>query len=222
MQPLKEPIALVEVQGYTYAAYMAAAEAFKNCGEKEFTQHLLEKAGDLKKSFNRDFWMTEEGFFAYALDADNNQEREITSNIGHLLVTGIIADDKLPKVVSRLMQPDMLTKYGIRTLSLYSANFSDREPSAYHNGGGIWPHDNALIYLGLIKSGFHKEAQIVRDAVLEAQYELLRKYGLHDLEVYMVDRNGRLRPYRTAQQPQGWASEGNMLLTEIAPNIRDF
>lgn len=209
----EEPIALVEVQGYQYRALVLAAQLYKK-RYPGFAQDLWEEAIALKERFNKDFWMEDEGFFAYALDGNGMQIKEITSNVGHLLMSGIIDESKLSQVVNRLMQPDMLTPYGVRTLSVNSPNFSDEEPSAYHNGGGIWTHDNAIIYLGLKIRGFLKEAGSVRDSNLEAQYLLKKKYALQDLELYMVDRFNRLRLYKTAQQPQSWAAAANVLWTD--------
>lgn len=210
----KEPIALVEIQGYAYEAYLKAAEAYRRIGDFEFAKELYQKAGTLKTRFNHDFWMEDEGFFAYALEGNNNQVREITSNVGHLLLTGIIEDEKIPVVVRRLMQPDIFTQWGIRTLSLNSPLFSDREPSAYHRGGSVWPHDNAIAYLGFKKTGFYREAGLVRDAVLLAGYTLFVKYGSTDDELYMVERSGKLRPYETAQHPQSWVGEAHKMWTD--------
>ena len=208
-----EPIALVEVQGYQYQALKAAFELYRKKDPK-FAQLLLEESIALKQRFNKDFWMEDEEFFAYALDGIGKQIREITSNVGHLLATGIIDEDKLHLVVNRLMQPDIFTKWGIRTLSVNSPNFSDCEPSAYHNGGGIWTHDNAIIYAGMKRTKFFKEAGMVRDANWEAQYILKKEHGIQNPELQMVDRFGNLRPYKAAQHPQSWADLANLLWTD--------
>ena len=216
----REPIALVEVQGYTYSALINAAEAYRTVGEFDYAKHLYQRAGLLKKRFNEEFWMENEGFFAYALDGDNSQVREIRSNVGHLLMSGIIDEEKIPKVVNRIMQPDMFTPYGIRTLSLYSQNFSDREPSAYHNGGGVWGHDNGIIFIGLRKLGYLHEAEKIGEAIVRANWLLYTNYGLRDSELHMVTRKGRLRPYKTAQHPQTWAGATNEVVTELSLTSR--
>ena len=210
----KEPIAVVEIQGYTYDAYVKAAEAYRRMGNIEFAKQLYQRAGILKNNFNRDFWMEDEGFYAFALDGDNNRVKEITSNVGHLLMSGIIDEAKEPIVVDRIMRPDIFTNWGLRPLSAKSTHFSDIEPFAYHRGGGIWPHDNGIIYMGLKKAGYVKEAGFVRDAVLNAQYGLFVRYGLINDELYMVDRNGNLRPYETSQHPQSWVTEANKMWTD--------
>ena len=140
-----EPIALVEVQGYAYQSYITAAKLYQKAGDFEYSKHLYQKAGILKQRFNTEFWMEDERFFAQALSGDNRQVRDIVSNVGHLLATGIVDDEKIPAVVDRLMQPDMLSPWGPRTRSLDSPNFADIEPAAYHKGGTVWPHDGAII-----------------------------------------------------------------------------
>lgn len=215
------PHALVEVQGYQYLALTLAANFFQQDRgyteevlriNREYARVLLERAGDLKMKFNRDFWMEDEKFFASGLDGQKKQIVDIRSNAGHLLMTGIIDDEKIPLVVNRLMQPDMFTEGGIRTLSVNSPNFSDKPPSGYHNGA-IWPHDNAIICLGLRKCGYIDEAERIKNAVLEAQTRLADKDGQYNRELYMVTRDGVLGPYDTAQHPQGWAIHANLFWT---------
>ncbi len=209
----KEPIAPVEVQGYAYGAYVKAQEAFRRIGEVDYARDLAQRAGILKTAFNEQFWMADEGFFAFVLDGANNQVNEITSNPGHLLLFDIVDEGKLPRLVERLMKPDILTRWGIRTLSSNSIFFSDKEPSAYHNGS-IWPHDNVLIYLGLMRHGYAKEAKRLRDAILSAQYVLGKQHSVWDYELFIVDCNGKLRPYDRAAHPQSWVNEANNLLTD--------
>ena len=215
----KGPIALVEVQGYQYRALMKAADLYsdreasdESLFDPAFSDELRARASRLKENFNRDFWIKDEEFFAYALDGNKKQVTDISSNAGHLLITDIIDREKIPFVVKRLMQPDMLTPYGIRTLSVISPNFSDIEPFGYHRGS-VWPHDNQMIALGMERRGYAQEAEIVRDRVIRAQVWLKRKYGIHNPELYMVDRYDHLRPYDSAQQPQGWAILSNLYWT---------
>jgi glycogen debranching enzyme len=197
------PVALVEVQGYQYAALIKAADLYEKI-DPDFSASLKERAKTLKERFNKDFWIEDENFFAHGLDGKKNQVLDITSNVGHLLASGIIDDEKLSKVIARLMQPDLFTRYGVRTLSVNSPRFSDIEPDCYHNGGGVWPHDNVLIYHGLKKAGFFAEAARLRDAILDAQYTLKLQYGIANAELYIVDRMGSIRPYYGACLPQGW------------------
>ena len=211
-EKVKEPVALVEVQGYQYLALMRAAKLNESL-DTEYAKKLNERAQNLKTRFNKDFWMSDEKFFAQALDGDDTQIRDITSNVGHLLVTGIIDSEKEPFVVNRLMQPDMLTAYGIRTLSLLSPNYSENDTDSYHNGS-IWPHDNCIIALGFIKLGYLNEANIVRDRILEAEMILLNEYGARQSELFIVGVDGSLRPYKYTQQPQTWVMEADRVFTD--------
>lgn len=211
----KEPIALVEVQGYAYQAYITAAELYRRVGDIEYAKYLYQKAGFLKERFNQEFWMADKRFFAQALSGDNEQVRDIVSNVGHLLVTGIVDEGKIPSVVNRLTQPDMLTPWGIRTRSLYSQNFSDVEPAAYHRGGTVWAHDNEMIARGLRKTGYEKEASMVEDRLLSAEIILGRIFNITSEELFIVDRNNQLRPYQDAQKPQGWAAAAYKAITSL-------
>ena len=202
----REPIALVEVQGYAYQSYVTAAKLYQKAGDFEYSKHLYQKAGILKQRFNTEFWMEDERFFAQALSGDNRQVRDIVSNVGHLLATGIVDDEKTPAVVNRLMQPDMLSPWGPRTRSLDSPNFADIEPAAYHKGGTVWPHDGAMIARGMRKLGYEKEATIVEERLLLAGMKLQQDHDITSEEVFIVDRNNQLRPYATAQKPQSWAA----------------
>jgi glycogen debranching enzyme len=209
----KEPLALVEVQGYAFWAYTQAAWLFEMREDYQFANYLRMKAADLRQKFNRDFWIEDEQFFAYALDGDKNQIKDIVSNVGHLLVTGILDKNRAHAVVRRFMEPDMLTKYGIRTLSTNSPHFrfSETDPQiqaeAYHKGP-VWPHDNAIIALGFEKYGFCSEAEKVKEANLAAISEL------GHVELSQVTPDGlRLVPYERAAKPQTWVIGSALLWT---------
>lgn len=211
----KEPIALVEVQGYAYHAYLSTAELYRKAGDIEYAKHCYQKAGILKGRFNQQFWMEDESFYAQALDGDNKQVRDKVSHVGHLLATGIVDHKKIPYVVNGLIQPDMLTPWGIRTRSLNSPNFSDVEPAAYHRGGTVWAHDNEMTARGLRKVGYPKEAQMIEEAILSAEIKLNDSYSISSEELFIVDRNNQLRPYLEAQKPQGWAAAAYKAITTV-------
>jgi glycogen debranching enzyme len=108
--------------------------------------------------------MPDEETFALALDAEKQQVRSVTSNAGHLLWSNACDDSKAALMIRRLLAPDLFTGWGIRTLSMDSPNYN---PMSYHNGS-VWPHDTALIALGLRRYGFDAEAVIVVEALVEA------------------------------------------------------
>jgi len=161
------PIALVEVQGYYYAALTSTARVLRRFGDtsqQALAGTLDTQAARLKEAFNREFWWPEEQFFAQALDGQKKQVRNITSNPGHCLWSGIVDQDKAAPVAARLMQPDLLSGWGIRTMSSADPTYN---PMSYHNGS-VWPHDNSLIAAGLRRYGFEKETLDLVEQLLAA------------------------------------------------------
>ena len=116
------------------------------------------------------------------------------------------------------MQPDMLTPYGIRTLSSKSFNYSDEEPWAYHNGS-IWPHDNYIIISGFRKAGFQKESVIVRNCLFMGLSKLNKMNDSNkNLELYLVNRDNKIREYSDSCKPQAWTLTSLLALTEESMN----
>jgi glycogen debranching enzyme len=118
---------------------------------------------DLKRRFNRDWWMPDEGFVALALDPDKRQVRSIGSNAGHCLTSGVIADDHVPAVVGRLFAPEMFSGWGIRTLASSHPAYN---PIGYHLGS-VWPVENATIGFGLRRYGFDVRFLDLMEAMLD-------------------------------------------------------
>ncbi len=194
---IKPPIAMVEVQGYYYKAYLEIANLSRRVmHDKNFARKLEKKAEKLKKEFNKKFWMKKEKFYALALSGKKKQIQFITSNPGHLLFTGIMDDDKEKKVVERLFKDDMLTPFGIRTESENSPNFN---PESYHHGS-IWPHDNWVIYFGLLKNGYAKEAKIIKNSIVSAYTALdciPELYVVKDNKIYTQAESCYLQAWST-------------------------
>ena len=161
--PVPAPIAPCEVQGYWYAAQLLMAGLAWVKGERRWARELWRSARALKRRFNRDFWMEEEGFYALALDPDKRPVRAVTSNVGHCLATGILDRTRLPKVIERLFAPDMFSGWGIRTLSSRHAAY---HPLSYHLGT-VWAVENATICFGLRRFGFEAEAVRLAEALFE-------------------------------------------------------
>ncbi|MGI8825967.1 MAG: amylo-alpha-1,6-glucosidase [Chloroflexota bacterium] len=159
-----QPIALVEVQGYVYHAKTGLAALLRRRGRHEAATRLEIEACILKERFNRDFWMEEDGFYALALDGAKDQVRSVSSNAGHSLWSGICDDDKATLVAERLLAPDMFSGWGVRTLSRDSPNYN---PMSYHNGS-VWPHDTAIIAMGLRRVGHTEAALQLVKSLLEA------------------------------------------------------
>lgn len=179
------PVAIVEAQGYAYAAYRAgaylAAELFK---DKPLANLWLDEAEKLREAFHKAFWWEEESFYYLGLGGGKKEPRKsVTSNPGHLLFSGILDQEKAGKVVQRLFKDDIWTPYGIRTLSV---NDPDFDPFSYHLGPP-WIHDNWWTFYGLEKLGLTREADVVGQAAVLTYKALGCAPELHG-----VDKDGHI------------------------------
>ncbi|MEO7837015.1 MAG: glycogen debranching N-terminal domain-containing protein [Acidimicrobiales bacterium] len=160
----KPPIALAEVQGYVYAAYLARAHFASEVGATATVERFRAKASALKEAFNRDFWLEDRGWFAMALDARKRPVDALASNMGHCLWAGIVDEDKAARVAEHLLSPSMFSGWGVRT---YASTMGGYNPISYHCGS-VWPHDNAIVAAGLMRYGFVEQAQRVVMAMIDA------------------------------------------------------
>jgi len=215
------PVALAEVQGYLYRAlhlwgglYAAMPEEE---GMRETGEAMLRRAADLKIRFNRDFWMEDKEYYAMALDGHHRHVDSITSNPGHCLWARLIDEEHAAATAKKLTSEDVLSSWGIRTMSLDEKAFN---AFSYHDGS-IWPFENALIGDGLKKYGFVMETQQVHEAMIDASryFEYFRWP-----EVYCgVTRQtaGVLARQPDASRPQAWSAGAIFLLLQtwlgIAP-----
>jgi glycogen debranching enzyme len=204
------PIALVEVQGYVYMAKQRVADVFDALGDYRSAVRLREEAAELKLRFNDAFWMEDEQFFAMALDAEKRQVRTVVSNPGHCLYADIVAPDKAAQVARRLLQPDMFSGWGIRTMSKGALAYN---PMSYHNGS-VWPHDNAFIAAGLKRYGNVKATNRVATAMFDASIhaDYMR---LPELFCGFTRRTPN-QPvgYPVACSPQAWAAGAPLLMLQ--------
>jgi glycogen debranching enzyme len=212
----KPPIALVEVQGYVYAAKKKLAPLFAALGDHHLASRLRQEAASLKRRFNRDFWLENESFFALALDGDKHPADAITSNPGQALWTGIVQRRLAEPVVEVLMRNDMFSGWGIRTLSATSSRFN---PLGYHCGT-VWPHDNSLIAMGFKKYGFEEELNEVATALFDAARPLAY-YRLPELFAGSARTTYSTPvPYPVACRPQAWAAGSFPLILQAILGLR--
>ena len=203
----RAPIALAEVQGYVYGAYLARVHFANEVGDEETASHFRQKAHDLKTAFNRDFWLEERAWFAMGLDADKRPVDALASNMGHCLWTGIVDEDKAAAVAKHLVSDDMFGGWGIRTLAESMQGYN---PISYHNGS-VWPHDSAIIAAGLMRYGFVEEAQRVTLGLIDAG--VAQGHRLPEL-FSGISRDELPSPvsYPTSCSPQAWAAASPLLL----------
>jgi glycogen debranching enzyme len=196
------PIALCEVQGYVYDAKRSAARIARRLGDEGMAVSLESEADDLCERFNKDFWCEEIGTFALALDGDKKACRVRTSNAGQTLATGIVKPEHVETLANTLMADDSFNGWGVRTVGAREARFN---PMSYHNGS-LWPHDNALIALGLAR--YASKGSAIR--ILTGLFEASIYMDLNRLpELFCgFPRYAGQGPtlYPVACSPQAWAS----------------
>ena len=196
------PIALVEVQGYVYAALRAAADCATHLGHPAAAARLFAKAQKLQQRFEQAFWCEEIGTYAIALDGSKRPCRVRTSNAAHALFTGIMAPERARRVATDLLRPSLNSGWGIRTVATGEARYN---PMSYHNGS-VWPHDNAMIASGLAKYGFTDAIPPIFNGIIQAAAYMDQR-RLPELFCGFQRRRSRGPTlYPVACAPQSWAS----------------
>ncbi|MFL5978637.1 MAG: glycogen debranching N-terminal domain-containing protein [Gaiellaceae bacterium] len=204
----KPPIATCELQGYAYDARLRTARLMREIWQDEETAERLERdAAELKRRFNRDFWVRGRGHFALALDKDKNQVDSLTSNIGHLLFSGIVDERRARSTVRALVRDDMFSGWGIRSMSSKDGGYN---PLSYHCGS-IWPHDTAICAAGMRRYGFDLETARVSEALLAAT-EAFSNQLPEVFAGFARDKAGVPVEYPDALKPQSWAAAAPLLL----------
>ena len=204
------PIALCEVQGYAYAARNGAADLACRQGMPELAERLRQQATKLKDKFEQSFWVEELGTYAFALDGNKRQSRVTVSNPGHCLLTRIACPERARRVAEGLMDDNLFSGWGVRTVGTREARYN---PMSYHNGS-VWPHDNALIALGLAQYGFTGYALRILESMFEASlhFEFQR---LPELFCGFRRRAGDGPTlYPVACSPQSWAAAAVFMLLQ--------
>lgn len=196
------PIALVEVQAYVYQAKAAAASLFRRAGDDARADRLEREAADLRDRFNRDFWLEDADFFALARQKGGRPVAAVSSNPGQALWCGIVERSKATKTAARLMRDDMFSGWGVRTLSADEKGYN---PIGYHLGT-VWPHDNALIAVGMRRHGFDDAFHRIFAGILAAASHfhndrLPEVFAGFDRAEYGVPVK-----YPVACHPQAWAA----------------
>ncbi|MEU7678537.1 glycogen debranching N-terminal domain-containing protein [Micromonospora taraxaci] len=202
------PRATCETQGYAYDAKIRGARLARTVwGDPAFAERLEQEAAALYDRFNRDFWLEDRGFYALALDHDGTPVDSLSSNIGHLLWSGIVPPERAPRVVEHLMGPALFSGWGVRTFAEGQRRYN---PLGYHNGT-VWPFDNSFIAWGLRRYGFTNEAGRIAESILSAatyfQGRLPEAFGGFDRATTRYPVR-----YPTAGSPQAWSSGACMLL----------
>jgi glycogen debranching enzyme len=199
---VKQPKALCELQGYVFDAWRRMAEVYDALDRPDRAATLRRKAADLQARFDERFWCEDIGSYCFGLDPKKEPIKTVASNAGHCLWSGIASQEHAFRVAQRLMQPDMWSGWGIRTLSSDNPAYN---PFSYQLGS-VWPHDNGIIALGFRRYGLAAEAgRIFRDISEAASYFVSHRMP----ELYAgIARTARAFPvqYAQANVPQAWAA----------------
>ena len=202
------PRATCELQGYAYDAKVRAARLARTVWKDvAYADDLEKQAADLKRRFNRDFWVAEDEYFALALDENGERVDALASNNGHLLWSGIVDKSKAKAVARHLMGPRLYSGWGVRTLADGQGRYN---PIGYHVGT-VWPFDNSFIAWGLRRYGFKDEAAQIASGILDAagffDGRLPEAFGGYQRSAtkYPVQ-------YPTACSPQAWSTGTPLLL----------
>jgi glycogen debranching enzyme len=210
------PIALAEVQGYVYYAKRLAARCAARLALRDKAHQLKAEADHLAERFDASFWCPQIGMYALALDGNKEQCRVRSSNAGQVLFTGIARTERATEVADVLMRTQFFSGWGIRTIANTEARYN---PMSYHNGS-VWPHDNALIALGMARYGLQDALERLFKGLFDAAtYMDMRRLP----ELFCGFRRGRGRGptlYPVACSPQAWASATPFTLIEASLGLQ--
>jgi glycogen debranching enzyme len=210
-RPVAGSIALVEVQGYVYAAYRWLADVAARFGGPHWANDLRRRAERVRRAVEERFWLPEVGFYAQALDAEKRPVAAITSNPGHLLYCGLPSPEHAAALAARLRQPDLDSGWGVRTLATGMPTYN---PMSYHNGS-VWPHDNSLIAAGLARYGDHAGLERITTALFAAA-DRIPGHRLPELYCGFARDDAAAAdapvPYPVSCSPQAWAAGSPFLI----------
>ena len=197
------PISTCEEQAFVYLAKLRMSEILWVMGDRDLARKMFHQASELKKRFNDRFWMHDKKFFALGLDSKRRQIKSIASNPGHLLACGIVDRSFAAPVARRLLQQDMFTGWGIRTLS---ANHPAYDPYSYHRGS-VWPVEHGSFAMGMMRFGLIDELH----TIARAMFEVSTLFDYHRLpECFSGHPRDMAHPfpalYPKTNWPQAWSA----------------
>ena len=208
---VEPPIATCEEQAFVYIAKLHMSELLWWLDMKDEAKRLYREAGELKKHFNEAFWMEDEGFFAMGLDSQKRQITSIGSNPGHCVACGIVDHALVRKTAERLMNDDMFSGWGVRTLSARHPGFN---PFSYHRGT-VWPVEHSTFAMGFMRYGLHEYVEKISLGIFEAAalfdfYRLPEVFSGHQRD----DRHPFPGMYPKTNWPQAWSSSAIFTLVQ--------
>jgi glycogen debranching enzyme len=206
----EQPIALVEIQGYVYAAKSGLADLAQMRGDDTLAARLREEASALKERFNRDFWVDERSFFAFALDGLKQPVTTVTSNPGQALWSGIVEPRLARRMINRFKSSDLLSGWGVRCVADTETGYN---PMGYHLGT-VWPWDVALLVAGLRRYGFTQDAHTIGTQLYRAGLEFLYYRFPEVFTGFSRSHNPFPVPYPVSCSPQAWSAGATLQLLQ--------
>ncbi|WP_346534470.1 glycogen debranching N-terminal domain-containing protein [Micromonospora sp. DPT] len=212
------PRATCELQGYAYDAKIRGARLAREFwNDPDYADRLERQAAELKQRFNRDYWVEDGEYYALALDGDGHQVDALSSNIGHLLWSGIVEQSRAAKIAEHLLGPRLFSGWGVRTLAEGQGRYN---PIGYHVGT-VWPFDNAFIAWGLRRYGFTDEAGRIAEGIIDAsrhfQGRLPEAFGGYDRELIRLPVT-----YPAASSPQAMATGAPLLMVRTLLGLEPY
>lgn len=203
------PIALVEVQGYVFAASLAMAELCRMRGDLRQWERWTRAAERMRGSVEQAFWNETRGFYAMALDGAHRQCMVRASNAGHLLYVGLCRPERAARLIEQFLSTDFDTRWGIRTVASGESRYN---PMTYHNGS-IWPHDSALCIAGMCRYRAKRQAL----HMLMDTFEAAVHFDMRLPELFCGFQRAPAEPpisYPVACLPQAWSSGAVFMLLQ--------
>jgi glycogen debranching enzyme len=206
------PIALVEVQGYAYQARRGIARIYDATGDHDRANTLNKQAEDLKQRFDKDFWVSDKVGYALCLQRDRVASWAVASNQGQTFFTDIVSPNHAQAIANRIMREDMFCGWGVRTLAASERAYN---PLDYQTGS-VWPHDNALIALGLRRQGFCDQMDAIFTGIFQAATHFPEFRLPEVFDGFSMEKYPRPVHYPVACSPQAWAAGALLLLLQTA------
>jgi glycogen debranching enzyme len=209
------PIAVIEVQGYFFAALLAMADLAARRGDAAAGAKWHARAQRLREAVERQFWMNDVGMYGIAIDGEGALCRVRSSNPGHLLYVGLPAAERAARLSAHLMSIAFDNGWGIRTLSPSQVHYN---PMSYHNGS-VWPHDTALCVAGIARYG--ERTGVIR--FLNEMFEAAVNFGMRLPELFCGFPRRPGEPpiaYPVACLPQAWAAGSVFMLLQAGLGLR--
>ena len=216
---VQDPLGTCEMQAFAYASKLHFSEVLWWLGETDLAKKLYRESQELRRRFNDAFWMEDEGYIAMGLDVNKRHIDSIGSDPGHCLVSGIVDEALVPRIARRMMQPDLFSGWGIRTLS---SDHPAYNPFSYHRGT-VWPVENAVFVLAFARYGLHADMHRLARAQVEVA-TLFQHYRLP--EVFAGHARDRLHPfpamYNKANWPQAWSASAPFTILQALLGIYPY